>query len=182
MNWNAFQVYLRAFELNDCHETIKWRRDDEIWNMAGSPKYFVSTENEKKWIENAIFLHDQIRLAICLKDNDKLVGVEILKDIDNINRSAQWGYLIGDRSLWGRGIGTEAGLLFLKYVFQERGFNRIWALVNQGNIASKRILEKCGLQKEGHLRESIYKQGMFQNQLLYSILREDFDALLSGSA
>jgi len=48
------KVYLRAFELADYKVSLRWRNDDKLWSALCGPKYFVSSENEKKWIENAI--------------------------------------------------------------------------------------------------------------------------------
>jgi len=52
-------------------------------------------------------------------------------------------------------------LLLLDFAFSERGFNRIWALILENNIASRRMFEKCGYKTEGVLRQSIYKNGKF---------------------
>ena len=49
------RVYLRALEPDDYRVSIKWRKDDEIWDMLGGTKYFVSEAYEKQWVEKAIF-------------------------------------------------------------------------------------------------------------------------------
>lgn len=41
------RIYLRALEIDDYKISIKWRKDDQIWNMLGGPKYFVSEAYEK---------------------------------------------------------------------------------------------------------------------------------------
>lgn len=41
------RIYLRALEIDDYRISIKWRKDDQIWNMLGGPKYFVSEAYEK---------------------------------------------------------------------------------------------------------------------------------------
>ena len=51
MNIENFRVYLKAFEPDDYKTTIKWHNDNEIWNMVGSTKYFVSIGYEKKGLE-----------------------------------------------------------------------------------------------------------------------------------
>ena len=43
------RIYLRALEPDDYQVTIKWRSDEEIQNMVGGAKYFVSSEKEKEW-------------------------------------------------------------------------------------------------------------------------------------
>ena len=148
MNTTNFRVYLRAFEPDDYKTTIKWHNDNEIWKMVGGPKYYVSTEYEKKWIEDAIWNKDQIKLGICVNETNELIGLGSIVDIDWINRSAHCPSMIGDKKYWSKGYGSEARLLLLDYAFSERGFNRIWACILESNIASQKMCKKCGYKIE----------------------------------
>ncbi len=178
--FDNFRVYLRALEPDDYKTSIKWRNDDEIWNMVGGPKYFVSEAYEKKWVEDAIFSSSKISLAICLKENNEYIGNAYITDIDWINRSADAQLMIGEKKYWSSGLATEAWLLQLHFAFYERGFNRIWAHILEDNIGSRRICEKCGYKKEGILRESVYKNGMYKNQIVMSVLRKEFDDIIKN--
>lgn len=173
-----FRVYLRALEPDDYKTTIKWRNDDEIWSLVGGPKYYVSTEFEKQWVINAINNPKEIRLGICLKETKELIGLASIIDIDWINKSAHCPSMIGEKKYWSSGLGTESRLLLLQFAFYERGFERVWAHILEGNIASIKMLEKCGYKKEGLLRNSVYKNGRFQNLVVMSILRKEFDELI----
>jgi len=86
--------------------------------------------------------------------------------------------MIGDRKCWSTGYESEARLILLDYAFSERGFNRIWACILESNIASQKMCKKCGYKIEGLLRQSIYKNGKFQNQVIMSILQEEFYQML----
>lgn len=97
--FDNFRVYLRALEPDDYKTSIKWRNNDEIWNMLGGPKYFVSEAYETKWLEDAIFSSSNISLAICLKENDKYIGNAYITDIDWINKSAQTASMIGQKNI-----------------------------------------------------------------------------------
>lgn len=81
--------------------------------------------------------------------------------------------MIGNQAYWGQGLGGEALRLILKYGFDERGLNRIYAHINSDNAASLRIHEKCGYKKEGLLRQAIIKNGQFKDVVVMSILREN---------
>lgn len=168
------RIYLRPLELDDYKVSVKWRNDAEIQNMVGGHKYFVSIEKEKKWVENAINDNDRIVLAICLLENDKYIGNVMLQEIDWINRSARVPVLIGDKNEWGKGYATEARMMMLKFAFEERGMERISAYILENNVASIKQHEKCGFKKEGLLRKSVYKNGMFYNQVLMSLLKDEF--------
>ena len=179
MDTSKFRVYLRALEPEDYKTTHPWRLDDEIWGSVVGPKYFVSTEYEKKWVNDAVLSPgNSLRLAVCLKEDHKHIGLVSLTDIDRNNGSAQCSILIGEKSLWGMGLGTEAVLLMLHYGFYTLGLTRIEARQLLSNQASVRLFERCGFKVEGVLRKAVFKDGRHQNLNQISILREEFDELL----
>ena len=64
-----------------------------------------------------------------------------------------------------------------KFAFDNFNFNRLFAAVFEGNPASARVLEKAGYILEGTLKQSVFKEGIFKDQMMYSILREEFKQL-----
>lgn len=169
------RIYLRALEADDYKTSVNWRNDSEISNLVGGPKYFVSSEREREWVRNAIFDNSKLVLAICIKGTNKYIGNIMLEDIDYVNRSAHVPVFIGDKTEWNKGYATEARMLMLEYAFHQRGLQRIVAYVLESNIASLKMHEKCGYKVEGVLRHSVYKNGVFHNQVMLSILRDEFD-------
>lgn len=170
-----FRVYLRALEPEDFLVTSEWRKDEEIQNMIGGPKYFVAKEKERQWVMNTIQDNNRMVLGICLRKNDKLIGTVNIQEIDWINRSGHVPILIGDKNEWGKGYALEARFLALKFAFDERGLHRVWALVLEDNIPSLKLHEKCGYAKGGVFRDSVYKGGRFHNQVYMDLLKKDFD-------
>ena len=171
------RIYLRALEPDDYLVTIKWRSDEDIQNMVGGPKYFISSEKEKEWVRKTIFDNERMVLGICIKENNKLIGTVNIQEIDYINRSCHVPILIGDKEEWSKGYATEARMMALRFAFYERGMKRAWATIIDTNTASIKMHEKCGYKQEGVLRQSLYKDGVFHDQILMSILREEFDAV-----
>jgi RimJ/RimL family protein N-acetyltransferase len=178
-NFGESRIYLRALEFSDYKISIQWRKDFQISDMLGGMRHFVSEENEKKWVEDTIFQKQDIKLAVCLKENDLYIGLVSMTDINYINRSCQSHILIGDKNYWGKGYACEALKELLAFMFYERGINRIGANVLENNIQSIKMHEKLGYKKEGLLRQVVYKNGEFKNQYIFSILRTDFDSLMS---
>lgn len=166
------RVYLRALEPEDYKVSIKWRKDDEIWDMLGGTKYFVSEAYEKDWVEKTIFNSKDIKLAVCLVENDRYIGNVYMTDINMTNRSCHSHILIGEREYWGQGYANEALMLAVDYMFNERNIHRIQANVLESNIASLKMHEKCGYKVEGLLRDAVYKNGEYQNQYVLSLLRK----------
>lgn len=169
-----YRVYLRAFEPEDYKTSIKWRNDDEIWNQLGGVKYFVSEAYEKKWVEDAIFDPKVIRLAVCLKENNRYIGNVYILDINERDRKGNSHILIGEREFWGKGYATEAYELLLDYAFNERAFHRIGAHVLEENAACIALHKKCGFSQDGVFRKATFKNGKWQNQIIFSILEEEY--------
>lgn len=166
------RVYLRALEPEDYKTSIKWRKDDAIWNMLGGTKYFVSEAYEKKWVEDTIFSSKDLKLAVCLCDADRYIGNVYMTDFNMINRTCSSHVLIGEKDCWGKGYAREALLQAMDYVINERGIQRIEALVLESNTQSLRMLEKCGYVLEGVKRNAVYKDGKFHNQCLVAYIVE----------
>lgn len=167
------RVYLRALEPDDYKTSIAWRKDDAIWDMLGGTKYFVSEAYEKSWVEKTIFDSKDLKLAVCLKENNRYIGNVYMTDINMTNRSCLSHVLIGDKEFWGQGYAREALMLAIDYMFKERNIHRIQANVLESNTASLRMHEKCGYKIEGILRDAVYKAGKYQNQYVLSILKTE---------
>ena len=177
--FDQFRVYLRALEPDDYKISIKWRNDEEIWDMIVGPRHYVSEAYEKKWVEDAIFnSSNRIILAVCTKEADIHIGYVYLNNINMHNRNAAFAKLIGEKEYWGKGLAKEATLLMLYHGFYELGLERIEARQLLNNIGSIKVNEKCGFKTEGVLRRAIYKDGRHQDLNLMSIIREDFDTLI----
>ena len=79
--------------------------------------------------------------AITAREDGRLLGmVEVRME----GHRAELGYVLG-RPHWGRGFTTEAALA-------EPRLHRVWAVCDVENVASARVLEKAGMQREGLLR------------------------------
>jgi RimJ/RimL family protein N-acetyltransferase len=73
----------------------------------------------------------------------------------------------------GRGIGTQAQRLLVRYLFAHTMVNRIDANTDVTNTAEQRALEKAGFTREGVLRGAQFRDGGFHDMVLYSVLRHE---------
>ncbi len=64
------------------------------------------------------------------------------------------GYALG-RRWWGKGLATEAARTLVEWALAQPGVFRVWAIADRDNLASARVLEKSGMQREGLLRRWI---------------------------
>ena len=91
---------------------------------------------------------------------------------DMENASVEVGYSLA-RWLWNGGYMTEALARVIDYTFDAMDINRIEAQHELDNPASGRVMEKCGMRKEGVLRQRLYNKGKFVDVALYAILKDD---------
>ncbi|MBZ0301169.1 MAG: GNAT family N-acetyltransferase [Anaerolineae bacterium] len=110
--------------------------------------------------------------AVTRKSNDDLVGYCDIQLQCEHQRGAIT-YWIG-RPYWWQGYATEAAKKVVRFGYEQLGLNRIYAYVLQRNTASAHVLQKAGLIREGTLRQSILKAGVFEDVDFYALLREDW--------
>ncbi len=84
--------------------------------------------------------------------------------------TVELGYWLG-QEYWGMGIASRAVGLILPYALDELLYIRVHALVHAPNVASCRVLEKNGFEREGVLRKLIRKNGVIRDAVIYSRLR-----------
>lgn len=112
-------------------------------------------------------------LAIVLKAADRLIGGCRLDIHSAAGRSADLGYVLHPRH-WGHGHATEATRALVDFGFGRLALHRIWATCDVDNHASARVLEKVGMRREGHLRQSVRRRGAWRDTYLYAILEADW--------
>jgi ribosomal-protein-alanine N-acetyltransferase len=176
LEFNGKKVTIRKLKLSDAGELYKNVNDKEIARWTLTIPYPYPEEEAVKFIRKT---HYQIKtnkgyvFGIVLKDTGKIIGAIGLIKINWTHKNAEAGYWIG-RSYWNRGLMTEAIELLLKFSFEQLQLHRVNAYVFTENITSKRVLEKNGFQREGEVREAIYKYETWKNLLIYGILQPDY--------
>jgi ribosomal-protein-serine acetyltransferase len=102
-----------------------------------------------------------------------LCGAVRLNKIEPQNRKTSIAYLL-DEGHQGRGTATLALRAFLAHCFGELGMNRVELTAAVDNERSIRLAERCGLVREGRLRQAELLGGSFVDHFVYAILRSDF--------
>lgn len=170
------KIYLRAFEYSDLSFLNSIRNDDILFQSTIGNKYYISSEYDKKWIEDKIFNnYNQLYLVICCNENHKPMGYICANNIDYINRKAEWGGIVISNEVNSKGIGTDAGYLLLNHLFEELGMNMVYAYVKEDNKASFRLSEKYGFKKDGLIRNFVYKQNSFHNVYVFTMLKSEYE-------
>ena len=129
------KIYLRPIKENDINNGwLKWINDPELrYNLFGV--FPVSEKDLKNYFSTQKLPHS-VMFAICENKSKKYIGNIRLSKIDYINKRCTYGRLIGDKNFRGKGVGTEALVLALKYGFENLGLNKIYTLVTAENLSS----------------------------------------------
>lgn len=163
------KVNLRTVEEEDLEFIRNTYNHPEVRNSINSRKP-ANLEQEKEFFKDTVSNDESTQLLICSEEEP--VGLISLSP-KNEPRVAEIGLWLHPEH-HGNGYGTEASRLMIDYGFKETTYHRIYARVYESNKASQHIWEKIGFQKEGELREQIYRNGEFEDTYIYGILENEW--------
>jgi RimJ/RimL family protein N-acetyltransferase len=158
-----------------------WRKSDldSMVRHANNPKIAANLRDQfphpyvrRDGIEYLDFVRDQRpeRSFALQYEGEVIGGLGFQLGLDISRVSAEMGYWLGE-SFWGRGLASRAARAASDWAFDEYKLTRVFALVFSHNLASMRVLEKAGFQREGRMRRSAVKNGIVLDQWLYAKVR-----------
>ncbi len=109
------------------------------------------------------------------EDKISKLGMVRITDIDFIHRSMCVGGDI-DPKFRGKGYAKHMYALIFKYGFEAMNMHRLWLCVLENNERAKKLYEKMGFSYEGMQREAVFKDGVYHNYLMMSILDKEYKA------
>lgn len=176
------RVRLRAAEREDVKHYYEWVNDPQVTrNLA---LYLpMSNVEEERWFEqmlqrdpNEKTLAIEIRNGVPSGDDKgwKLIGNCAVFGIEWVNSNAELGIMIGDKSCWDQGYGTEVMTLLVRHCFETLNLNRVFLRVYADNLRGKRAYEKAGFVEEGRMREAVFKHGRYDDVIIMSVLRSEW--------
>jgi len=173
---NELNIILRALTMVDVEKTLSWHNQDDISELYAGHPFPVNLEMERKWYDKILTSNIPLTVfGIEIITNKELIGITVLKEINLINRSAEFAIYIGNKNHRGKGFSKEATLRTLRFGFYKLGLNRIYLKVLEENKIAIKLYNSVGFIKEGILRNSVFKNDTFKNELVMSILRAEFN-------
>lgn len=129
---------------------VSWLNDPEVNRFLESRFQRQDIESVKKFVAICDSSQDTFLFGIRSKALGGMhVGNIKIGPIDNHHGLAEIGLLIGERAVWGKGVGTDSIKLVTQFAFNELGIRKITAGCYQSNFGSKRAFEKAGFKVEG---------------------------------
>ncbi|MEW6029444.1 MAG: GNAT family N-acetyltransferase [Chloroflexota bacterium] len=172
------RVRLSAFDPEELGKAYaRWNTDSEFARLLdGVAPRLHSAKAIGKFLEKEV--EDQPPAAhyfgIRTLTDDRLVG-DLELDVTSWNhRDAFVGIGLGSRDDWGRGYGTEALRLALRFAFLELGLRRVSLTVFEYNPRAVRSYEKAGFRLEGRMRQILNREGRRWDVLYMAILKDEW--------
>ncbi|MBN8217459.1 MAG: GNAT family N-acetyltransferase [Spirochaetes bacterium] len=180
------RLQLRPFNIYDADPLAVLADDRRVAASTGTLPFPYKREHASEWIaKHAEWWLDgtQSIWAINVKaaaeagpgtQKPRLIGaIGLIHDRRHVN--AEMGYWIGHAS-WGQGFATEAARAVVAWAFDDGGVHRLYGQHFATNPASGRVLEKCGMKKEGLLRRHFVRFEVAQDVVVYGILKDEWEA------
>lgn len=165
------RLILRRITNDDVNEIFELRSNPET--MQYIPRPLVKTTEDAlehvAMIEEKIVTNVGINWGITLKGNSKVLGIIGYYRMQPENYRAEIGYMLLP-DFHGKGIISEAVNRLITYGFDDLKLHSIEAVIDPENIASEKVLQKCGFVKEAHLKEAEFYEGKFLDKVIYSLL------------
>lgn len=174
------RVRLVPFEREYIDHVLRWFNDAEVtrYTQRAMPLFRLA---EEKFVDRIAESTSDVVWAV-LDENESPIGVSGIHRIDWINRNAGTGTVLGERSVWGKGYGTEIMAVRTQWAFEELGLHRLQSECYVENAASRRCLEKTGYKLIGTARRRFWRNGAWHDLHLFEILEEDWFAAHPPSA
>jgi len=170
-------IYLRDLTLSDCEGAyLDWLNNSEINRYLESRLDHQTLESTQRYVLDIRESPDNYLFAIILKESNKHIGNIKIGPVHPKYKNAFIGYMIGERSEWGKGYATEAIYLVTKFCFDILGLHKVNAGVIAPNTGSIRALEKTGFTREAALREEVLIDDVYKDTYRYGILKPEFEA------
>ena len=172
------RIKLRALTASDIEKTLSWHNQEDISDLYSGHPFPVNIELERKWYEKILTSNYPVTVfGIEIIESKELIGLTILKDINLINRCAEFAIYIGAVNQRGKGYSKEATLETIQFAFESLGLNRISLKVLERNSVAISLYKKIGFMIEGKLRKGVFKNNDFEDELIMSLLKSEYPNL-----
>ena len=168
-------ISLRELSMQDAEgDYPNWFNDPEVtkYNSHGERVYTKEMAQEYIHMVSSSTFHNVF--AIIETASRKHIGNISLQSINTKARNAEFAILIGEPSVYGKGMGEEAGKLLLDYGFGDLNLHRIYCGTSSNNLGMQKLAVKLGMKQEGLRRDGLLKNGEFADIIEYGILENEY--------
>ena len=170
-------VRLRPPTPEEAPAVIAWFEDVEVTRYL-LVRHPPSIQMEKEWLDRMARSPDDVVWFVEFKG--QLVGVTALHMIDWKNGCATTGTVIGDKSVWGKGLGLEVMQLRGKYAFTQLPLRKLKSGYIDGNEASAKAQAAAGYREIGRHHADLFVDGKWRDHVMTEVMRDDWEKLCTA--
>ena len=174
--WVGERVRLRAIEPDEGEAFLAFDEDTDAARNGWRIHPPRSAERARQWAAELAAKEpdpDDFRLVIADRDGNTPVGVILTHTVDRHNGTFSYGISIGTPH-HRKGYAGDAIVLLLRYMFQERAFQKADAKVYASNEASLALHRRLGFVEEGRRRRARFAAGRYEDEILFGMTTEEF--------
>jgi ribosomal-protein-alanine N-acetyltransferase len=169
-------VTLRELRISDAPSLFAMLTAEEVSRFISPPPSTVDAfEKFIAWAERQRRLGAYACFAVTVDGSDTAIGIFQVRQLEPTFATAEWGFAIGS-PYWGTGVFQKGAELVLHFAFDTVGIHRLEARSAVRNGRGNGALRKIGAVQEGVLRKSFLRNGEYLDQVLWTILDEDWQA------
>jgi RimJ/RimL family protein N-acetyltransferase len=177
------RLLLRKYRDQDVHDIVEYSREADFW-LARSLDWAPTSAGVRAYFEAQRDLQPEsfpewMNLMINLKSERKVVGCVGIGVTDKEQGQASIGWMLSCR-YQGRGLATEAAQALVDFGFRSMGLHRIFARTGRANTRSWRLMERIGMRREAHFRQSHKVRGEWDDEFVYAILAHEWKRIGAG--
>ncbi len=174
---NTDRLQLRKFEDIDVADIVEFSLQADFW-LARNLDWEPSEESVMAYFERQRNIYPEsypkwVDLIIELKAEKKAVGIVGIGVTNKEQRQAMVGCALSCQ-YQGQGIATEAFKALLNYGFTAMELHRIFARTGSINIPSWHLMERAGMRREAHFKQSHKVKDEWDDEFVYAILADEF--------
>lgn len=167
-------IVLRELRAEDASSLLTMLTTDEVTRFVSPPPTTVAGfERFIDWASRERQAGNYICFAVVPAGMSTAIGLFQVRSLEPGFATAEWGFAIGS-SFWGSGTFAEAASLLLDFAFDVVGVHRLEARASIANGRGNGALRKVGAVQEGILRRAFLHRGKYHDQVLWSILSDDW--------
>ena len=169
------RLRMRQLTHDDAGSVMTIFSDPEVLRFLNDPPVDTSEKALKMidWLNGFYEKHEAVQWAFTLRGSDVMIGTCGFYAWERSDRRVDAGFHVMPVH-WGHGYATEATHAMLRWCFDNLDIHRIQADCTDGNIASERVLLKCGFRVEGIWRESCWEHERFVNIKQFGLLKREY--------
>jgi RimJ/RimL family protein N-acetyltransferase len=168
------QVTLRELRTSDAASLFAMLTTEEVSRFISPPPTSVDGfERFIAWAQRQRLAGTYACFALTLAGTDTAIGIFQLREMEPGFKTAEWGFALGS-AYWGTGVFGEGAELMVTFAFDVVGVHRLEARAAVKNGRGNGALRKVGAVQEGVLRKSFLKNGEYLDQILWTILDDEW--------